>query len=363
MKKYNCFNRNYLNKNLQEMMKIKNAIEKSKDPNLDKYELVQENINEIKVFLENGDLNTLYDIVENQSIKDRMKHNREYFEDESNSLPIIRDFLNTYSEAVDKLNLEDFEVEILKDTAYTHKRMLEIVHDFYMSIPDKEIKDIFNKLYKNRINNVRFKKLEASYCGTTGLDNKKYISIDNTVNFRCLSNLAHEYGHAIHDEYLGTPAMYNFDQYTELPSIFFQLLMLEYIANNYPNNYKKAKLESIGMLIQMDIYANNLEVLRKSKDLDFKNEEEAYKYYLNYVDEYEAEMALKMDGYLFHDYLIPYIIDIELLWEYRKDPEKGIYLLKKLIKNYENDYIEETKSIGLNLNGHVYKYIKHLTKN
>ena len=116
------------------------------------------------------------------------------------------------------------------------------------------------------------------------------------------------------------------------------------------------------MLIQMDIYANNIEVLNLSKNIKFKNENEAYNFYLNYLIEEEAKTAMDMDTYLFHYYLIPYIIDIELLWEYKNDPEKAIYLLKKLINDYQNDYIEETKNLGLDLNGHVYKYVKHLTK-
>ena len=362
MKKYNCFNRHYLKKHLQKLIQMKNELEISSNPDLEKYELVLDNIENIEAFLKNGDVNTLYDELDNTSMKEKMKTNKEYFKLEKRSLPVIRRFNDTYQTAVKNLDLESYVCDSCTDTAYTHKRILHMIHDFYISIPDKEIRQIFNKLYKNRINNVRFKNSEVSYCGSTGLDNKSYLSIDNSINFASISSIAHEYGHAIHNEYLGKFTSYNNDQYTELVSIFFQLLMNEFICDTQPKNKERAIQDSIGMLIKMDIYSNNLEVLNLSKNKKFKNEEEAYKFYLKYLYEEEAETALTMDAYLFNDYLIPYIIDIELLWEYKNDPEKALYKLKHLISNYEKDYLEKTQNLDLELNQHVYKYIKHLTK-
>ena len=48
----------------------------------------------------------------------------------------------------------------------------------------------------------------------------------STARVKYNSSIAHEYGHAIHDEYLGKFTSYDNDQYTELVSIFFQLLMI-----------------------------------------------------------------------------------------------------------------------------------------
>ncbi len=362
MKKYNCFNKNYLKKHLQELIQMKNKLEKSNNLDLYEYELILENIKNIEAYLINRNVSTLYDELEETPLEEKMQTNKEYFKLEKRSLPIIRRFNDTYQTAVENLDLENYTCDYCTDTAYTHKRILEMVHDFYMSIPDNEIKKLFNNQYKNKINNVRFKKSEASYCVSTGVDDKRYISIDNSLNYACITSLAHEYGHAIHEDYLGELTTYSNNQYTELVSLFFQMLMSEYIMNTQPENKERARQDSIGMLIKMDIYANNLEVLNVSKNKKFKDEEDAYKLYLDYLAEEEAELALSMGAYLFHDYLIPYIIDIELLWEYKKDPEKAIYLLKELINNYQNDYIDETESLGLDLNGHVYKYVKHLTK-
>ena len=361
MKKYNYFNKHYLRKKLQELIQIKNELEKSKNLDINKYELILDDIENIEAFLINSDASTLYDQLNETPLEEKMQTNKEYFKLEKRSLPIIRRFNDTYQTAAENLNLENAIPDNITDTAYTHKKIIEIVHDFYISIPDKEIKKIFNNLYKNRFNNIRFKNSNISYCGSTEFDKKQYISIDNTINFACITNLAHEYGHAIQEDYLGKFVTYD-NQYAELVSLFFQMLMNEYIMDKQPNNKERAKLDSIGMLIQMDIYANNIEVLNLSKNIKFKNENEAYNFYLNYLIEEEAKTAVDMDTYLFHYYLIPYIIDIELLWEYKNDPEKAIYLLKKLINDYQNDYIEETKNLGLDLNGHVYKYVKHLTK-
>lgn len=362
MKKYNCYNNNYLNKRLSELLKKKQELESSKHIDLELYESITSDIKILCTFLENKNIDTLYNQIQNETLEDRMKTNKEYFKEEDKSIQVIRRFNDTYQEAVENLELENYVLDTFRDTGYTHKHMLQILHDFYMSIPDKEIQKIFLELFKNRGNNLRFINSDASYCGSLENNDEKYITIDNTLNYPCISSLAHEYGHAIHDNYLGENATYSNNQYTELASIFFQLLMNEYINNTQENNKERATQESIEMLIQMDIYANNLEVLKIAKSKNFKDDEEAHKFCLNYLEDYEADMALNLDAYLFHDYLIPYIINIELLWEYKNDPEKAIYKLKELIKNHRNKYQEETKRLDLELNKNVYRYIKHLTK-
>jgi len=360
MRKYNTFNRNYLKKHIKEILKYKEELEQAEVLDEEQYEIVLEDIKNLELFLNGKSIETLYDELENKSLSEKRKNNKEYFKQEKESIPIIREFNDTYQRAVINLDLENFICDECTDTTYTHKRLLHMVHDFYMTIPDKEFKDIFNKIYSDRIYNVRFKESDASYCGGTAVDDKQYISINNSINYPCFSNLAHEYAHAIHQNYLGKFITYANDQYTELVSIFFQLLANEYIAN-IGNNKERARQDSIGLLIRMDIYANNLEVLHNTRNMNFETQKEMYEYFSKFLYEEEAEMAMAYDAYLFHDYLIPYIIDLELLWEYKNDPEKSLYMLKHLINNNEKSYIEETKKLGLHLNAHEYKYIKHLT--
>ncbi len=360
MKKYNTFNKRFIHKHITELYKIKDEFEKSNNTDSDRYQDLLCDINDLILLYEDKNITTLYDTLDEDPYSTTLENNRLFFKDNEYSIPIIKEFDDIYQYSIEKLKLDEIDFNPYKDTAYTHKHLLHMINDFYNSIPDKEIKNIFNDVYKDRIYNVRFKESTASYCGGTTFDLKKYISINSTINFSCFRNLAHEYGHAIHDIYLGHTTSYKDTQYTELVSIFFELLASEYISNTNVILKDKERTQNIFNLIKMDNYARNLLVLNNTKDINFKDRDEAFNYYLKYLYEEEAYMAIDYDAKLFNDYLIPTIIDIELLWEYKKDPEKALYLLKDLIKNENENYIEHTKKLGLKLNSHEYDYIKHL---
>ena len=61
-------------------------------------------------------------------------------------------------------------------------------------------------------------------------------------------------------------------------------------------------------------------------------------------------------------YSFPFMVIIELLHEYNKDPEKALYLLKEIIKLKDCDYIKELNNKGIHINTHINNYAKQLTK-
>ena len=362
MKRYTSFNKHYVKKHIDELLKLKKQLEESNEIDFQKYIQLINDINELNILLNNKNIKTLYDKLGDDPYDITVSNNRRFFKEQDYTMPIIEEFDETYQNTLENLNLEGIEYEEFKNTAYTHKHILNVIHDFYNSIPDKEIKDIFNKVYKDRIYNVRFTQSTASYTAGTTFDLKRYISIDSEINYSCFGSLAHEYGHVIQDNFLGKRVAYENSQYTELLPLFFQLLFSEYFSNLEPKFKKREQIENAYLIIKMENYARNLIILDRTKDMNFKDREEAYNYYLNYLFEEEAEMAAYYDADLFHDYLMPYIISIEILWQYKSDPEKAMYILKEIAKNYEVNYIEETKKLGLTLNSHVPQYMEHLIK-
>ena len=137
MRKYNSFNRNYLKKHLKEILKYKEKLEQAEVLDEEQHELILEDIKNLKLFLENKSIDTLYDELENESLSEKRKNNKDYFKQEKESIPVIREFNDTYQRAVINLDLENFICDKCTDTAYTPKRLLHMVHDLYMTLPDK----------------------------------------------------------------------------------------------------------------------------------------------------------------------------------------------------------------------------------
>lgn len=119
-------------------------------------------------------------------------------------IPSIRFFLSNVKDATETYNILDFSSrDTIKsnynDPTYKIEELLTILHDFYNSLCDEEIKKKFNKIFKNRINNLRFYE-HNSYMIPYRIDKKEIkslITIDSSIYFHTLPSLAHEYGHAI----------------------------------------------------------------------------------------------------------------------------------------------------------------------
>jgi hypothetical protein len=153
-----------------------------------------------------------------------------------------------------------------------------MIHDFYESIPDKEIQDIFQKEFNKKSQNVRFTDLNSMTFYSKMID-YNFITIGNKNNFEKLSSLAHEYGHIIHDriikEYVDYEDGYPF---VELFSYFMETLSLYYFYDK--GNDKRSSLILLKALIETYDSSYNILVLDDTKNIKLDTPEDIKNFYL-----------------------------------------------------------------------------------
>ena len=305
-----------------------------------------------------------FEIDDETNLLDIRNFNNEYLKNIQRYIPIYENFNTELYDSIEKYDLIDKYFELIEypisDTAYTNKHVLSMIHDFYESIPDKEIQDIFQKEFNKKSQNVRFTDLNSMTFYSKMID-YNFITIGNKNNFEKLSSLAHEYGHIIHDriikEYVDYEDGYPF---VELFSYFMETLSLYYFYNK--GNDKRSSLILLKALIETYDSSYNILVLDDTKNIKLNTPEDIKNFYLQEFGDIFLENNSNICVNYYHNYTLPYIIIIELLQEYNNDPESAIYKLKQIIKLRNCDYIKETQKIGIEFNKNTDKYVKQLNK-
>lgn len=363
MRKYNNFNIPIIKKHLQALLEYKNKIDLSK---LSECELqfLNDNIEFYQDVLNNNPITPYFENSEYKSLLDLNKFNNEYLKSINQYIPYYEIFNERLYDAIEKYDLRNIYFDIIQhpenDTAYTNKHILSITHDFYNSLPDKEIRDIFNKEYKKKSQNVRFKD-NSSIIFSSKLIDYNFITIGNKSNFEKIPSLAHEYGHIINDKIIHELIDYKSQNpFVELFSQFMEILSMDYL--NQKNNTKRATALELQQLMEIYDFSYNLLVLNDIKNMKFKNESELKEFYLNEYGEIFSQNNSNVTVDYYHNYTFPFMVIIEILNEYNKDPEKALYLLKKTIKLKDCDYIKELNNLSIHINTHINNYAKQLTK-
>lgn len=363
MRKYKNFNIPMIKKHLKAIEEYKNKIDLNKisENNLANLD------NTIKFYediLNQNEITTYFEHSKEASLLEIRDFNNKYLKLIENYIPCYETFNDRAYTAIEKYNLINIYNAILEnpenDTTYTNKHALSLTHDFYNSLPDKEIRDIFNKEYKKKCQNIRFKD-ENSVTFYSKMIDYNFITIGNASNFEKIPALAHEYGHIINDkitkEFIDYESNYPF---VELLSMFMETLSMDYL--NQKNNLKRAITLELQQFMEIYNLSYKILVLDDTKNLTYNNEEKLKEFYKdNYGEiflENNANITIDYD----HNYTFPYIVIIELLHEYNKDPEKALYLLKEIVKLKNCDYIKELNNKGIHLNTHINNYAKQLTK-
>lgn len=363
MRKYKNFNIPVIKKHLKALEEFKSKIDISK---LSEYELdfLEDIINFYKDVLNQKELTTYFDCPEEANILDLRDFNNKYLKLIDKYIPYYETFNDRLYDAIEKYNLKNLYAEIIEypenDTAYTNKHALSITHDFYNSLPDKEIRDIFNKEFKKKAQNIRFKD-DNSITFYSKMIDYNFITIGNGSNFEKITSLAHEYGHIVNDRILGEYIDYESEYpFVELFSMFMETLSIDYL--NEKNNMKRATAVELQQLMEIYDHSYNILALDDTRNLVFKNEDELKEYYKKEFSEIFLENNSTVTIDYYHNYTFPFMVIIELLHEYNKDPEKALYLLKEIIKLKDCDYIKELNNKGIHINTHINNYVKQLTK-
>ncbi len=163
-----------------------------------------------------------------------IKSNIEFFDCYKNYNDLILNINPEDLSYVDAItNLRNLLDEQKNDTDITYYEMLEHANSYYNSIPDKEIRNIFNNIYKEKDKNIIIdKKSSFSFLMPTIDYSLIILGRENETYKNMLFDLIHEYGHTIQTTLNKNLLFYSKDyQPAELMPVFFNMLSLLYIYN------------------------------------------------------------------------------------------------------------------------------------
>ncbi len=247
------------------------------------------------------------------------------------------------------------------DTRLSKKDIIELLHEFFRNGTNKEIYDLFCKIYKENKKNIHFFTFnELSYSGETiyiEYFKKTYIQVFNSYSFEDMATFAHEFGHAIEFNINFNNNLYKeLNVYIEIISIFFELICLEYFSKG---EFSKASI--------ITSYSNLDEHLRSSKSIanefilleaikieDFENKNKLRMNINDLVSKLtQSDINNIVNIYPSRDYIyvFAFLVASNLFMIYKKDLDKALYLVKKIINLSCNitseEYFNKLKEMNL----------------
>ena len=256
-------------------------------------------------------------------------------------------------------------VSELKKRDIYNRTLVSFLHDFYNSI-DRELAKYFNRIYKERKNNLRLTNNKAdgynrNYAYYLNTINYAYINICLTSTIDDFIGIIHEYAHTIADQMHFRP------RYGKYPFIeLLPLLMQEIACDELIRCFEDFDED----VINSDICTTKTvlqfakELLLQSDYLCVVNSVPERKQFINNFANYSNNTKAKTEKILNISiqekisYVIPFILMIELYNMYYEDPEKCMYVTKKIITMDEvENYVTYLKALGINLNENSEEYI------
>ena len=254
----------------------------------------------------------------------------------------------SYKETV--LKLRDLLDKQKNDADITYEEMLEQANLYYNSLPDKDIRDIFNRVYKERDKNIIVGDETANTFLMPTIDYALIVLGTESETYKnMLYDLIHEYGHVIQTNFNRDLLYYGKEyQPAELMPVFFTILSLFYfdsLENNIERNITN---------MQTSIFLNQVKYTKEIKE----NGIDAFKEKYNdaAIDIYFEHSLLQV-----YSYLIPMLTSFELLNNYKEDPEKAMHIIKKLVMN-DKDFIDLLNDNKIHLGEHTNETVKMLKK-
>lgn len=253
-----------------------------------------------------------------------------------------------------------------------------LVHDFYRDMTDEETFKTFMYMFKRRDKWLHTTRLMEVNPDPWSL----FLPYFNEVHIRCrrdrLSlndpvNLAHEYGHGVQFLTNFHPNIFSGNEfYVEIVSIFFELLMFEYLsgipefcpaaeygrARILHNNIKVSEeVNSYGKILELWGFVFSLPFSHGKKILN--NEVRAL-----YGNECSIKSLVEKDLVKDIPYIVGYAFAIEILMNYKKDREWGLAILRGLLEidlsRPCTEYYQELLKLGITPGEHLEEYKQHI---
>lgn len=271
---------------------------------------------------------------------------------------------------------DDIDVPMVPDLKISNKDVLDLVHDFFKNATNKEIYELFMKLFKERKKYLHFVNSapEDFYGDSIYLpySNELFIQMTRQYEFADISTLAHEYGHGIQFLVSFHDNMYQKNiVFIEIISMFFEMIITEYYSNG--NELKKGAIinqfDSLDTLFEDARFLwQELDVLETFKIREFENKNVLKAKMQSFIDNPTLNIeelcdCLPSGNYL---YIIATTIATELFMIYLNDPDKAFYLLFKIMhidwRLSPEDYYEEIIKLGILPNEHMNDYTDHIKR-
>ncbi len=252
---------------------------------------------------------------------------------------------------------------ILDEKDISNSLLLSVTHDFYNSL-DQDIAKHFNKLFKDRRENLKFtdKPSESYFLPSFGTG---YINLQRDYTISDFVFLIHEYAHLIQDRIKYRDSFLNYP-FNEMLPILMEMLALDFIEESFEDFEEDAKTIKISRMKTNLKYAS--EIL---KEYQYIHAVDTTKRTRDMIADIATSTNLsKRDAYKLINmsaeqkltYLIPTILDIELYYLFYFDRDRCIDLIYKLIGVDNIDYRKYIKDSGIVLNQHSKQYIKEIKR-
>ena len=252
---------------------------------------------------------------------------------------------------------------ILDEKDISNSLLLSVTHDFYNSL-DQDIAKHFNKLFKDRRENLKFtdKPSESYFLPSFGTG---YINLQRDYTISDFIFLIHEYAHLIQDRIKYRDSFLNYP-FNEMLPILMEMLALDFIEESFEDFEEDAKTIKISRMKTNLKYAS--EIL---KEYQYIHAVDTTKRTRDMIADIATSTNLsKRDAYKLINmsaeqkltYLIPTILDIELYYLFYFDRDRCIDLIYKLIDVDNIDYRKYIKDSGIVLNQHSKQYIKEIKR-
>lgn len=250
----------------------------------------------------------------------------------------------------------------------TEKDMFELMHEFFKTTT-KEIKDIYDEINKCK-KRIRFQSVDCyephgSMLFIPGL-NKPYITIGiGEDKSSIMPTFAHEEGHSIGS--ILNPLRYTESEhsiYVEIESIFFELIGTDYFSKELNN--EEIKKQQFHKMQSLFFQAEEILLERRLATAGFKQhnpDKDNIK-----LEDNDLIFTLKditIGGCTFKrdiNYVVSYIIAVELYELYQEDKELAIDCLKRIVQRgkEKSEYLNITGIVTPNKS--LIKHKKRITR-
>jgi len=255
----------------------------------------------------------------------------------------------------------------------TKSIMFELVEEFLETILSKETYNVFREFFKMRDNRVFLGDFE--FPETIFLDYYRdpIIICPNRRSINDISSLAHEFGHAIHF-LLGNDSDCKGDNcddtFVEVISMTFEILFMDFLRSKKVF-HTQAKI--LQRYYQNCVASDTREALLAHRLYDRIYEEQArHGIYIEEVDDFNSGVIRRTKlKKILEDapaesikYSLGYLVGIELLYAYFKDPDKAKEMIDGIIGIDINidttDYFYDLVDFGVSPGVHLPNYRSYL---